>query len=226
MACAITRAEPYTRDRESVPSTVAIEGTFTVDPDGIVAVEEVFGKDVLSGREVIICKNYENKETWTLPIDEQRLVEHLVANAGIDTSLADGVTSVEQLVKKLKTLTDAPEPVSSFLKQIEGKDYREEIHKILATRLPRFLYFDEYNMMPGRVSIQKLQQTPENSLEPGERTALSLLRLAGVHTQEFTEAKYEGRKASVEAAANQIMLPPKVFRGSPSPALVSCNLIL
>jgi len=194
----------YTRDRESVPATVAIEATFTLEPDDVGAVEEVFGEHVLSGTDVVIRKNYENKQTWTLPINEQRLVERLVANTGVDPGVTAGATSVEELVKKLKTQTDPPKAVSSFLGQLEGKNHRQEVLNILAKRLPKFLYFDEYNIMPGRVSIQKLQQTAENQLEPGERTALSLLRLAGVQAQEFTEAKYEARKASLEAAANQL----------------------
>lgn len=194
----------YTRDRESVPGTIAIEATFTLEPDDVAAVEDVFGKDVLSGTDVVIRKNYENEQTWVLPINEQRLVECLVANAGVDASLTNGVTSVEELVEKLKTQTDPPEAVSSFLRALEGRNHREEIRNILAKQLPKFLYFDEYNIMPGRVSIQKLQQTNENQLEPGERTALSLIRLASVQLQEFNGAEYEARKASLEAAANQL----------------------
>jgi len=194
----------YTRDRESVPGTVAIDATFTLEADDVGAVEEAFGKDVLSRIDVVISKNYENKQTWTLPINEQHLVAHLVANAGVDTSWTAGVTSVQELVKKLKAQTDPPGAVSSFLGQLEAQNHCQEVRNVLAKRLPRFLYFDEYNIMPGRVSIQKLQQTAQNQLEPGERTALSLLRLAGVQIQEFTEAKYEARKASLEAAANQL----------------------
>lgn len=194
----------YTRDRESVPGTVAIEATFTLEPDDVGAVEEVFGEGVLSGTDVVIRKDYENTQEWTPPINEQRLVELLVADAGVDPSLSVGVTSVQELVKNLEAQTDPPEAVSSFVRELEGKNHRQEVLNILSECLPKFMYFDEYNIVAGRVSIQKLQQTAENQLEPGERTALSLLRLAGVQAQEFTEAKYEARKASLEAAANQL----------------------
>lgn len=194
----------YTRDREGVPGTIVIEATFTLDPDDVSEVEKVLGKGALSSTDVLICKNYENKQICTLPINEQQLVENLVAGAGVDPGVAGGVSSVEELVSKLKAQSDPPEAVSSFLKQLEGKDYHQEVLNILAKRIPKFLYFDEYNIMPGRVSIQKLVATAEDQLDPGERTALSLLRLAGVQAKEFTEAKYEARKASLEAAANQL----------------------
>jgi hypothetical protein len=70
--------------------------------------------------------------------------------------------------------------------------------------VPRFLYFDGYSVLPGRVSIPRLQATPEAELQPGERTALALLRLAGVAAEEFVEAEYEVRKAALESAANSI----------------------
>jgi predicted ATPase len=193
----------YTRDRQSVPGTIVIEATFALEADDVEAVESVFGKDSLSGGDIVVTKNYENKQALVPPANEERMAHHLVTTAGVDPNIADGVTSLKDLVDKLKGQVDAPQPVMDFKRQLEGKDYRQEVLKVLSARLPKFLYFDEYSIMPGRVSIQKLQQAP-NQLSAGERTALSLLRLAGVQAQEFTEAKYEARKASLEAAANQL----------------------
>jgi hypothetical protein len=86
----------------------------------------------------------------------------------------------------------------------------DELAALLASRLPRFLYFDGYSVLPGRVSIPRLQATPEDELQPGERTALALLRLAGVAADEFVEADYEVRKAALESAAT--MVSEEVFR--------------
>jgi len=85
-----------------------------------------------------------------------------------------------------------------------------EVAGLLAARLPRFLYFDGYSVLPGRVSIPRLQATAEADLQPGERTALSLLRLAGVAAEEFVESDYEVRKAALESAAT--MVSEEVFR--------------
>jgi hypothetical protein len=146
----------YTRDRESVPSTTAIRATFTLETADADAIEEVLGKGVLSSTDVVITKNYENELLWTLPIDEARLVENLVAKAGVDPGLTGGVGSVEELVEKLKGQIDPPPPVVAFLEEVAGRNHRQEVQEILAERLPKFLYFDEYSIMPGRVSIQKL----------------------------------------------------------------------
>ena len=85
-----------------------------------------------------------------------------------------------------------------------------ELAAVLADRLPRLLYFDGYSVLPGRVSIPRLQSTAEDALQPGERTALALLRLAGVAADEFVEADYEVRRAALESAATTVS--EEVFR--------------
>jgi predicted ATPase len=194
----------YNRDREAVPATIPIEATFLLEPDDIAAVENAYGKGVLSSHEVIIRKDYTNLQTWNLELDEQRLLEHLVKEAGLDACILEKVGTLADAVDKLQCLPSPPEGVSSLLNQLKETNYKDKVKEILASRLPKFLYFDEYNIMPGRVSIPKLQEASANTLQPGERTALSLLRLAGVQSQEFTQTNYEARKASLEAAANQV----------------------
>jgi predicted ATPase len=79
-----------------------------------------------------------------------------------------------------------------------------ELVAFLMERLPRSLYFSHYSVLPGRVSIPRLQKLPPGELSAGERTALSILRLAGVDAEEFAESAYEVRKAALETAADRI----------------------
>ncbi len=86
-----------------------------------------------------------------------------------------------------------------------------ELVAFLMERLPRSLYFSHYSVLPGRVSIPRLQRLPSSQLTAGERTARSLLRLAGVTVPEdFAESAYELRKAALEAAAHRVS--DEVFR--------------
>lgn len=80
----------------------------------------------------------------------------------------------------------------------------QELASFVTARLPRFLYFGHYNVLPGRVSIPRLQTLPPTSLAPGERTAGALLRLAGVGADDFVESTYEHRKVALEVAADRI----------------------
>ncbi|HYN17825.1 MAG TPA: AAA family ATPase, partial [Actinomycetes bacterium] len=85
-----------------------------------------------------------------------------------------------------------------------------DLATLLGDRLPRLMYFDGYSALPGRVSIPRLQATAEDALQPGERTALALLRLAGVAADDFVESEYEVRKAALESAATTVS--EEVFR--------------
>src|SRR4029453_10132974 len=85
-----------------------------------------------------------------------------------------------------------------------------ELAAPLGSRAPRLLYFDGYSVLPGRVSIPRLQATAAEDLQPGERTALALLRLAGVAADDFVESEYEVRRAALESAATTVS--EEVFR--------------
>jgi energy-coupling factor transporter ATP-binding protein EcfA2 len=88
----------------------------------------------------------------------------------------------------------------------EGRDRASgpALASFVTARLPHFLYFGHYNVLPGRVSIARLQTLPPARLAPGERTARSLLRLAGVEADDFVESAYERRKVALEVAAERI----------------------
>ena len=93
---------------------------------------------------------------------------------------------------------------------VSDQEVAGELATLLGDRLPRLLYFDGYSVLPGRVPIPRLQATAPDALQPGERTALALLRLAGVAAEEFTEADYEVRRAALESAATTVS--EEVFR--------------
>jgi predicted ATPase len=131
----------------------------------------------------------------TFELDEADL-EAVAGHAGAD-ALGKEVT-VERAYSGQRRLLAGDEEVTG------------ELATLLAGRLPRFLYFDGYSVLPGRVSIPRLQATAEDDLQPGERTALALLRLAGVAADEFVESEYEVRKAALESAATTVS--EEVFR--------------
>ena len=66
-----------------------------------------------------------------------------------------------------------------------------ELADELASRLPRLLYFDGYSVLPAG-SRSRSRATAEDAPQPGERTALALLRLAGVAADEFVESRPRG----------------------------------
>jgi predicted ATPase len=192
----------YARDKANVPNTKVIEATVEIEPADVSAIEATFGPGVVKAGRTTVSKTYGGTgRTWGVSVNDKAVLQHLLAQAGLDASLLGNATTGEALVEKLKGDAAAPEAVTAFIATIEGKDLHMDVLKALADRLPAFLYFDEYNTLPGRVSIKRLQEVAEDQFDPGERTALALLRLAGVESDDFTAATYEPRRAALEAAS-------------------------
>jgi len=92
----------------------------------------------------------------------------------------------------------------------QGAD-REVWQRCLEGNVPRFVYFDDYRLLPGRMNLLSLQQrvaaVGENvaSLDPKDVAVLGLLRMAKVTLQELIAAKsYESITAKLEAFSNKV----------------------
>jgi hypothetical protein len=92
----------YNRDRASVPSTTPTDAIFQLEPADVQVVETKFGKDVLKSNSITVQKNYENKRTWSIDYNDRKLVRNLLVEAGLDPNIADGVSSIQDLIVKLK----------------------------------------------------------------------------------------------------------------------------
>ncbi|MBA2713342.1 MAG: ATP-binding protein, partial [Rubrobacteraceae bacterium] len=175
-----------------------------LEADDIKAVEGQFGSGVLPNSTVTVSRNYNNGRKWSFSVDEAAAIRRFANHADLAESLTKGVANLEALRAKLEETKERTEPANELLTRLEDFDLHGEIRRLLIPRLPRFLYFGEYSRLPGRFSIPFLQGTPEEQFDTGERTALALLRLAGVDSEEFAETEYEARRAALEAAANEI----------------------
>jgi hypothetical protein len=192
----------WAKERDAVPNKQPIALKLQLEAADLAALKQEFGADVITNDEVYRTRKYDNTWTVDLAVDEAPYVAAQIAAAGLDPSLADNKT-VEQLVAKLEADTDPSAKSTELATALKGYDLLQSVRVFLRDRYPRFLYFDEYSVLPGRVSIPRLQQHPDD-LDTGERTALALLKLAGVATDDFAEEDYEARRAALEAASNQI----------------------
>ena len=153
---------------------------FSPDPEDRESIERAFGQGALVAEQIQVSGRYGNGTTWwTGQLADARVVlRHRVAKAGLD---ADRYvkTDVPSTVAALAEDTDAPAAVA-LSSELADFDPEVAVRQHLSSLLPRFQYFDEYNVLPGSVSIHRLQNVSEDQLDGGERTALSLLRLADV----------------------------------------------
>ena len=76
----------------------------------------------------------------------------------------------------------------------------------LEPSLPRFLYFDDYKLLKGKINLLALQQREaSNQLADSDETAQGLLQLAGTTLKELmSDEGYEPAKAKLEAISLEI----------------------
>ena len=200
----------YTRDQDGVSATHPVTALFELDGEDLRVLEDRYGRGVLASPLVTLARTYENELRWEIDYDEKKHLQHAAEEAGLDGAVAGRAGTWKALLSERKPEEDHEGDFSQLRQEYAGRDFRSEIRAALEDRLPRFLYFNEYSVMAGRTSIPKMQNSDERTLEPSERTALSLMRLAGADLTEFRRDDYEARRASLEAAANQ--LSDEVFK--------------
>lgn len=84
-------------------------------------------------------------------------------------------------------------------------------HTYLSPALPKFLYFDDYKLLEGKINLPWLQQRDAaNQLSDADETAQGLLQLAGTTLKELmSDEDYETAKAKIEAIG--LNITQKVF---------------
>ena len=202
----------YRPDRARISAVRPITATFELGGDDLRAVEEAHGEGVLGSRLVTVARTYDNELAWE--IEYSGAVGRAAGGAPPPPPggpSADGAAGARSEMPSAREPEWPPEPERQRPELPErsgrdraGGDLDARVRNLLRDRLPKFLYFDDCNVMAGRLSLSRLQHGGERGLPPHERAALSLMRLAAVGFPDFAADDYEGRKVSLEAAANRI----------------------
>ncbi|HEX8081474.1 MAG TPA: AAA family ATPase [Jatrophihabitans sp.] len=191
------------RDKKSIGSTMPVQLSFELGETDIAALEASFGAGVIKSPTVTVSRTYGSKLPGIgVQTDEAAVLRAILDRSGLDVQKY-AKENRDAVVAALKA-DGATEPALELATQLADRDLLGEVRTAVHRMVPRFQYFDDYSILPGVVSIEKLQNTNEDDLNAGDRTALALLRLAGVDTAEFTADHYEERKAALEAAGNEL----------------------
>lgn len=165
---------------------------------------------------------YNNKCTIAIQVDEKAVVEQLSKTAGLSGDAVAAIRSAKSLREaetKLKSmeLTQADKPVlEEITKRISATEWENvpswEVWQQLDRRIPKFMYFSDYDLLPGKMNIadlarrvQQAKDAPQHAdthLKAAHKAILALLRMADVSPNELTESSgYEEMKAKIEAVS-------------------------
>lgn len=201
------------RERKGAGEIEVTDLTYELEAEDIAAVESVLGKNALAHSQVSVKTGYNyTGTTWTIKVDQSAVVSHLTRDIELPASeqtKLDKVATVAALLELLSTVETATAAVSETIETIQGwRKSDPELAAIdaLNKRRPKFVYFDDYDSMPGLVSIPDLVAKRDNeSLTRSEQAVVSLLDSADVQLEDFlTPESHEHLVRDSENASNSI----------------------
>lgn len=161
---------------------------------------------------------YNNKKQIGISVQEQPVIDSLAAESNLSS---DAKTAV----KKAKAIRDIPELLAGISLTEKDDAFLQEVNKRitnstwnsvvqwevwhwLETRIPKFLYFSDYDILPSKINIQDLAtrvnqaQNDPKQLQSQHRAILALLRKANISMEDFTNSTgYETLKANIESVS-------------------------
>jgi hypothetical protein len=205
-----------TRKRKDTEDAIPVcTAEFELGEDELDDIEADLGEGVLTSRNFQVRRGYRSASLTylDLKVDEGVVVRHLrrdldlPAEAGADVLAA---TTVRDLLEALQALSEPTSQATALLARITA--WRQQrvlsylIDEHLHPRLPKFVYFDDYSTMPGKVSIPSLiEKRDAGLLDRGRRALLSLLSLVRGKPEDFNdESNHERLIRELENAANSI----------------------
>lgn len=160
--------------------------------------------------EMLDMRKFVAAKLSTLQINDEKYID-----------MFSGVTNQAEFDDAIKTLTTDGESAERIatLKSLSpyltnenkwNSPISEYIwRKHIQPNIPKFMYYDDYYMLPSRISINKI--ISEKELDNSEKTARALLELADINTANLVGANsYEDFKAELEAT--QATISEELFK--------------
>lgn len=206
--------EEAVEEGEREPAVV-VTATYELENEDILAVEAIYGEECFASSNPIVSlsKDYDNKRTFgELKLNQEKALQHLIKSTDLSATVneqalaAGSVTEVCSIIEGAEQ-TDAAQSLLRMIKPIKENGLRYVVYNdILRSRIPKFLYFDDYYQMKGQDNVEALQKRrAENTLIESDHPLLGLLSLAKLKLDELSDPKRtEALLSKLEAAENQL----------------------
>ena len=200
---------------------VIVRATFELEDHDVAAIAERYGDECVASDSptFTLCKDYSNTVTISdLDVDEDDALGHLTSNTDLPSSVASALSERDNLEAMIEHLDELEEPSESTknlrheLSQIDDRGFGTHVYEeILQTRVPQFLYFDEYYQLTGQDNIEALQErVRDGQLKDSDRPLLGLIELARLNLDTLTDPRRtEALVSKLEAA--EAVLSSKVL---------------
>ncbi len=205
----------YLKHHKTEPAVVTVL-TYALTAAEIGKINEKLGMTIKPGCQITITHKYDDVRTIGLEIDESPIVKALAKTFSTDAASA---------LKDCKTLRAVPDALNGVslteadqtaLAAINSRIAATKWHNVfqweawslISAEVPRFLYFSDYDLLPGKLNLADLTarveqaKTDPKHLKPNHRAVLALLRMADISISDLANpGGYEELKAKIEAVS-------------------------
>lgn len=163
----------------------------------IQSIEKKFGENVFNNkREIIITNGYHNKREWHIDLNFKILFQGEMKEFQFEEAdyahFADlsSIEIVHSEISKISTPSTAETTFIGWFSQVfKDNNITYFAEKELIKYLPKFMYFSDYQKMPGRIAIENyVSKATNGTLSPDEKVFAALLTLANTTINELRNA--------------------------------------
>lgn len=193
--------------------------TYRLVAGEVAAVNETLHSELPENFEITVSHYYNNTARVGIGISEAGAIKSFKALLSGDAAAAIGekVSSLRSIPAALSEVSQT-EPDKTHLAALQkriaaaGEQWSSvlsfEVWKALEPLIPRFLYFSDYDLLPGKLNLADLTAKIEQAkadpkcLQPKYRAVQALLRMADVSVADLSgPSGYESLKAKIEAVS-------------------------
>lgn len=214
----------YASIHKGKPANV-ITTQWDLEETDIESIKDLVGGDACAATSFQATKGYaeprgSSPTQWSLQVDERKALDHVLRGAGLNEQesaaiAAQGtpasVKDLKDLIGKIQGPTEGIQRLASHL-NARFKRGTARSGVIDALEMPDFVYFSNYDLMPGKASLdQLLQRKSNNTLTKADEIILGFLELSGMSLEEIQNTKDTERLiAKLEGISNRIT--KKIFK--------------
>jgi predicted ATP-dependent endonuclease of OLD family len=205
----------YLKTHGSTPaSAVVLE--FELDATEVESINKKIGTSLKVGHVLRLTQKFDNSRIVDLAVDRAAFAKYLRKNFSTDAAAAlkdcEDVRKFEEQLACI-SLTEADQSalaeINARIAKTQWDDVsRWEAWSTVASQVPKFLYFSDYDLLPGKMNLTDLASRVEQAktdpklLKPSHRAVLALLRMADVSLTDLSSPSgYEELKAKIEAVS-------------------------
>lgn len=207
----------YEQEHKKNPATV-VTLEYSLDKNEVEEINSHFSFELLTELTFKVNHSYDNNTTVELNVPEEKFIKHMLTQYHFPEPIKEECSKFNSLNKIFEFLQNADknqETINLFEKLKSEFSYGKapwenlieyKVWELLKNKIPSFLYFDDYFLLPGKKNITELNNRKNsNQLQSEDKTILGLLEMADISIDDLIQASgYENSKAKLEAISNSI----------------------